>query len=169
MQSPGWKYALNIREKCWVMYIKYFCFGNINPNDKNKYTNDLILVTMIVINWTGICIHSLAPRDFSLPQSDFALLGGCLNTDLFDFSIPLGVFPLQLGHLADAFIQSELHPLLHTLTDRRKGQPCKATASSSGAVRVKFLAQGGISTQLGGAGDRTCNLSVTRQLLLLLS
>ena len=33
----------------------------------------------------------------------------------------------------------------------------------------KCLAQGHIDTQLGGAGDRTSNLSVTRQLLYLLS
>ena len=46
---------------------------------------------------------------------------------------------LQLGHLADAFIQSDLHQLIHTLTHQRQSQPCKATASSSGAVRVKCL------------------------------
>ena len=67
---------------------------------------------------------------------------------------------LQLGHLADAFIQSDLHRLMHTLTHRRQSQPCKATASSSGAVRVKCLAQGHINIQLGGAGDQTSNLSV---------
>ena len=60
---------------------------------------------------------------------------------------------LQLGHLADAFIQSDLYRLIHTLTHQRQSQPCKATASSSGAVRVKCLAQGHINTQLGGAGD----------------
>jgi hypothetical protein len=76
---------------------------------------------------------------------------------------------LQLGHLADAFIQSDLHRLIHTLTHRRQSRPRKATASSSGAVRVKCLAQGHVNTQLGGAGDRTSNLSVTRQLLYLLS
>ena len=37
----------------------------------------------------------------------------------------------------------------------------QATASSSGAVRVRSLAQGPIDTQLGGAGDRTSNLLVT--------
>ena len=77
--------------------------------------------------------------------------------------------PSQLGHLADAFIQSDLHRLIQTLTHRWQSQPCKATASSSGAVRVKCLAQGHINTQLGGAGDRTSNLSVTRQMLYLLS
>uniref|UniRef100_A0A8C5AHX8 Uncharacterized protein n=1 Tax=Gadus morhua TaxID=8049 RepID=A0A8C5AHX8_GADMO len=49
---------------------------------------------------------------------------------------------LQLWHLADAFIQSNLHRLIHTLTHRRQSKPCKVTASSSGAVRVKCLAQG---------------------------
>jgi hypothetical protein len=73
---------------------------------------------------------------------------------------------LQLGHLADAFIQSDLHRLIHTLTHQRQSQQCKATASSSGAGRIKCLAQAHINTQLGGAGDRTSNLSVTRQLLL---
>jgi hypothetical protein len=48
-----------------------------------------------------------------------------------------------------------------------ESQPCKATASLSGAV--KCLAQGHIDTQLGGAGGWTSNLSVTRQLLYLLS
>ena len=76
---------------------------------------------------------------------------------------------LQLGHLADAFIQSDLHRLIHTLTHWRQSQPCKATASSSGAVMVKCLAQGHINTQLGGAGDRTSNLSVPRQLVYLQS
>ena len=61
---------------------------------------------------------------------------------------------LQLGHLADALIQSDLHRLIHTLTHR----PCKATASSSGAVRVECLAQGLINTQLGGAGDPWASL-----------
>uniref|UniRef100_A0A8C4Z4Z7 Myotubularin n=1 Tax=Gadus morhua TaxID=8049 RepID=A0A8C4Z4Z7_GADMO len=42
---------------------------------------------------------------------------------------------LQLGHLADAFIQSDLHRLINTLTHRRQSQPGKATASSSRAVR----------------------------------
>ena len=40
------------------------------------------------------------------------------------------------GHLADAFIQA------HTFTHRRWSQPCKPTASSSGAVEVRCLAQG---------------------------
>ena len=36
-------------------------------------------------------------------------------------------------------------------------QPCKASASSSGAVRVRRLAKGHLATQLGGAGDQTGN------------
>ena len=78
---------------------------------------------------------------------------------------PCVVIQLQLGHLADAFIQSDLHWLIHTLTHRQQSQPCKATASSS--VRVNCLAQGRINTQLGGDGDRTSSLSVTRKLLYL--
>ena len=42
-------------------------------------------------------------------------------------------------------------------------QPCKVTASSSGAVRVRRLAQGHLDSQLGGAGDQTSNLPVTSQ------
>ena len=71
---------------------------------------------------------------------------------------PVRLCCLHSGHLADAFIQSDLHRLTHTLTHRRQGRPCKAIASSSGAVRVKCLAQGHIDTQLGGAGDGTSNL-----------
>ena len=88
--------------------------------------------------------------------------------ELFDVSLCLQL-QLQLGHLSDAFIQSDLHRLIHTLTHLRQSEPCKATASSSGAVRVKCLAEGHINTQLGGARDRTSSLSVTRQLLYLLS
>jgi hypothetical protein len=64
------------------------------------------------------------------------------------FSINQLIINYQLGHLADAFIQSDLHRLIHTLTHRRQSPPCKATASSSGAVRVKCLAQGHINTSL---------------------
>ena len=45
------------------------------------------------------------------------------------------------------FYPSNLHRLIHTLSHRRQRQPCKATASSSGAVRVKCLAQGHINTR----------------------
>ena len=41
----------------------------------------------------------------------------------------------------------------HTFTHRRRSQPCRATASSLGAVGVRCLAQAHLNTQLGGAGD----------------
>ena len=54
---------------------------------------------------------------------------------------------------------------MHTFTHQwRRRHPCKATASWSGAVRVRCLAQGHLDYQLGGAGDRTTsNLVVTSQ------
>ena len=55
--------------------------------------------------------------------------------------------------------QSEF-PNIHPFTHRRRG---KATASLSGEVRVRRLAQGHLDTQLGGSGDRTSNLPVTVQ------
>ena len=55
-------------------------------------------------------------------------------------------------------------PNIHTFRHWRRCQPRKATASSSGAVKVRRLAQGHLDTQkLGGAGDRTSNLPVTSQ------
>ena len=54
-----------------------------------------------------------------------------------------------------------IHPFTHTLTHRRRCQPRRATASSSGAVRVRRLAQGHLTTRLGGAWDRTSNLPLT--------
>ena len=57
-------------------------------------------------------------------------------------------------------IASHIHPFMHTFTHRRRGrQPCK----TSGALRVRCLAQGHVDIQLGGAGDRTSNLPVTSQ------
>ena len=38
-----------------------------------------------------------------------------------------------------------------------------ATARSSGAVRVRRLAQGHLGNELGGAGDQTSNLPVSSQ------
>jgi hypothetical protein len=85
-------------------------------------------------------------------------------------SIVLMVNGLQLYH---AFLTSgrskrftilpNIHPFTHTFTHRRRSLPRRATASSSGAVRVRRLAQGHLDTQLGGAGDRTSNLPVTGQ------
>ena len=60
-------------------------------------------------------------------------------------------------------IPPSIHPFMHTFTHRRRCQPCKATASSSGAVRVRCLAQGHLDTLLGGARDQTSNLPVTSQ------
>jgi len=60
-----------------------------------------------------------------------------------------------------------IHPFIH----RPRCQPCKVTTNTSGAVRVigyRCLAHGHLDTGLGGAGDRTSNLPVARQLLFLL-
>ena len=51
----------------------------------------------------------------------------------------------------------------HSFTHRRRSKPHRATASSSGAVGVRRLAQGHLYTQLAGAGDRTSTLPVTSQ------
>ena len=51
---------------------------------------------------------------------------------------------LHLRHLA--FITSDLHWLIHTFTHRQRSQPCKATASTSGAVRLRRLTQGHLDT-----------------------
>ena len=42
-------------------------------------------------------------------------------------------------------------------------QPCKAAASSSGAIGLRCPAQGHLSTRVGDAGVRTSNLLVTSQ------
>ena len=65
-----------------------------------------------------------------------------------------------LWHLADAFIQSDLQQFIHRVSYRRQSQPHRATASSSGAVRVKFLSQADLDKKLGG---QTSNLPVTSQ------
>ena len=49
-------------------------------------------------------------------------------------------------------LQSDLQPFIHSFAHRRRCQPSRATASSSGAVRVRCLPQGHLDTQLGGAG-----------------
>ena len=46
---------------------------------------------------------------------------------------------------------------------RRQCQPCKVTASSSGAVGVWCFSQGYIDTKLRGARDQTSNLPFTSQ------
>ena len=70
---------------------------------------------------------------------------------------------LHLGHLPDSFIQSDLQPFIHIFTRRRRCQPCKATASPSGAVRARCPAHGHLAAQLAGAGGQTINLPVTGQ------
>ena len=61
------------------------------------------------------------------------------------------------------FTHRHIHPFMYTSTHRRRSRPCKVTASSSGALRVRCLARGHLNTRLGGAGDRTSILPVTSQ------
>ena len=64
---------------------------------------------------------------------------------------------------------ASLSPIIQTFPHRRWSQPCRATASSSGAVRVRRLARGHLDTHLGGAGDRTSTLRLPADPLYLLS
>ena len=64
---------------------------------------------------------------------------------------------------------SPKRPFIHTFEHRRQDQPCKATASSPGAVRVRCLAQRQLNLQLEGSRDQASNLPVTGQPLVLLS
>ena len=72
---------------------------------------------------------------------------------------------LHLGDYADAFIQRNLQPFIHTFTHRRRSRPLMATEGGflplSGAVRVRCLAQGHLDTR-----DQTWNHLVTNQLAL---
>jgi hypothetical protein len=63
---------------------------------------------------------------------------------------------LTSGHSKHFTVSPHIHPFKHTFTHRRRSEPRKATVSSSGAVRVKCLAQEHIDTQ-------TSNLPVTSQ------
>ena len=54
---------------------------------------------------------------------------------------------LTSGHLKRLKIFRKIHPFMYTFTHRRRCQPCRATASSSGAVRVRRLAQGHLDTR----------------------
>ena len=65
---------------------------------------------------------------------------------------------LTSGHSKHFTILPNIHPFTH----RQRSQPRSETASSTGAVRLRCLAQGHLDT-LGGAGDRTSNLPVTSQ------
>ena len=70
-------------------------------------------------------------------------------------------------HLCSAFLTScqskciTIFPNIQPFTHQWRSQPCTATASWSGAVRVSCPAQGHLDAQLGGAGDRTGDLLVT--------
>ena len=67
---------------------------------------------------------------------------------------------LSSGH-SKCFTIIAWHPPIHT----RMYSPtaCRATASSSGAVGVRCLAQGHLNKQLGGEGDRASYRPVTSQ------
>ena len=65
----------------------------------------------------------------------------------------ISLFIVTRAHPKRFTIFPDIHPFMHTFTHRQRCQPCRATASSSGAVDL--------DTQLGGAGDRTSNLAVT--------
>ena len=73
---------------------------------------------------------------------------------------------LTSGHSKRFTILTNIHPFMHTFTRRRWRQRCQATASSSGAVRARRLAQGHLHTRLGGVWERTSNLPVTSQATL---
>ena len=70
------------------------------------------------------------------------------------------IYRVFSGYFADAFIQSDLQPFIHTPTaeSTTQGPPRRVTASSSRAVRVRCLAQGHLDR---GAGYRTSNPPVT--------
>ena len=57
-------------------------------------------------------------------------------------------------HLYSAFLTSQcftilpnIQPFMQTFTHQRRCQPCKATASLSGAIRVRYLAQRHLDTR----------------------
>ena len=68
---------------------------------------------------------------------------------------------LKSGHSKRFTLMPNIHPFMPTFTLRRRCEPRKRTASWSGAVRGRRLAQGHLDAQLGGAGVRTSNLPVT--------
>ena len=70
---------------------------------------------------------------------------------------------LTSGHSKRLKIVPNICPFMRTFTHRRRCHPCKATAGSSGAVRVSCLAQRHLNNRVRGAGDRTSNLEVTNQ------
>ena len=67
---------------------------------------------------------------------------------------------LTSGHSKHFAMLPNIHPFIHTFTHRRRSRPCKATASSPGAVRVRRLAQGHLAHSVR---DWTSSLSVSSQ------
>ena len=91
------------------------------------------------------------------------------------WNVLLSIKMVNVLHLYSAFQTSgnskrftmlpNIHPFINTFTHRRRSQPRRATASSSGAVRVRRLPHGHLDTlyTLALAGVRTSNLPVTSQ------
>ena len=88
-------------------------------------------------------LHNTATKSNTNIQNDFETLQNKYKWPVFIYRFSNHWPPKVLYNIASH------SPLTH----RRRSQPCKATASSSGAVRVRCLAQGHLNTQLGGAGD----------------
>ena len=112
---------------------------------RHVFTIHIFLLIQFQFNAGGL--------DVSLTSSNVSIRIYLL---LVFYDIYIDALNVNLGHLADAFIQKRLsvHTHNHTLMveSPRKATP---TTSSSGAVRVKCLAQGHLVAPLGGDGDRT--------------
>ena len=151
-----------------------FCFFFRSPNKavppsrrSGKHLNNVVLH----FKHTALCssFYVCCLEDMLFFLSPFQLCEPCWinNGDLLlRDGLHLYSAILTSGHSKRCTILPHIHPFMHTFTHRRRCQPCKATASSSGAVRVRCLAQGHLDNQLGGAGDRTSNLPVTSQTAL---
>ena len=73
-------------------------------------------------------------------------------------------FLVTNGHPKLFTILSHNHPFIHTFTHQQWCQPCKAPASSSGAVRVRCLANGHLDTPRWSQGlnQQPCGYQPTR-------
>ena len=60
-------------------------------------------------------------------------------------------------------IFSNIHPFMHPFTHRLRCRPCKATDSTSGAVRMRCLAQGHLDTRTGNLSGNQPTFPVTSQ------
>ena len=69
-------------------------------------------------------------------------------------------YPKRFTVLAD--IHPFIHSFMHTSTHRRRSQPCRETASWSGAVRVRRLAQGHSARRSRGSHQQPCGYQPTR-------